>query len=325
LEDVGMATLRSGEDAATWRDGVLIAAATLAFAFVSAHFELGETIAAMTRPRERFQLDELPATLLVMALGLAWFAWRRMREARTALRRQVAFETELTTALAENRRLERANVRIQEEERKNLARELHDELGQYLNAIKVDAVCLRDAQALDVGEVKRGASLIVGIVDHLQIIVRDLVRRLRPAGLDELGLAAAIEDCLDGWRRRMPATNFECHVDAGLADLGEAVNMALFRIVQEGLTNVARHAQASHVAIHLEQEQVAGNTARLVRLCISDDGVGIAHLATPPARGLGLVGMRERVESLGGNFEASNAAGGGFRIAAQLPIQHALA
>ncbi len=320
-----MATHRPGDTAGTWRDGMVVAAATLVFAFVSAHFELGETIAAMTRPLERYQLDELPGVLLFMALGFAWLAWRRMREARAALRRQVAIEAELKSALAENRRLERANVKIQEDERKNLARELHDELGQYLNAIKVDAVCLRDTNPLDPADVKRCASLIIGIVDRLQCTVHDVVRRLRPTGLDELGLAAAIEECVDGWRRRLPSVIFDCHVAPGLTNLGEAVNMALYRLVQEGLTNVARHAQANHVAVTIEQHQADSDRAGFAVLRIADDGVGIGPSTPALTSGLGLVGMRERVEALGGAFEVLNEAKRGFRIAARLPLQEVCA
>ena len=319
-----MTTHRQGNAAAAWRDGMAIAAATLLFVFVSVYCELGETIAAMTRPRERYQLDELPGTLLFMALGLAWFAWRRMREVRMALQRQVAIEAELTVALEENRRLERANVKVQEDERKSLARELHDELGQYLNAIKVDAVCLRDACPIDPADAKRCASLIIGIVDRLQGRVHDVVRRLRPTGLDELGLAAAIEDCMDGWRRRLPAVRFDCQVAPGLTNLGEAVNMTLYRLVQEGMTNIARHAQANHVAVTIEQHPADPDRASFVLLRISDDGVGVGSSTATSASGLGLVGMRERVEALGGAFEASNASERGFRIAARLPLQEAL-
>ena len=110
-------------------DFALVVIATVLFAMVSAHFELGETISAWTHPRERYQLDELPGALLVTALGGAWFAWRRTGEVRRELQRRIAIEAELTAALSENRRLERENVRIQEDERRILARELHDELG----------------------------------------------------------------------------------------------------------------------------------------------------------------------------------------------------
>jgi two-component system, NarL family, sensor histidine kinase UhpB len=314
-----MATYRTDDDA-TWRDLAIVIAAGIVFAVLSAHFELGEMIAAMTLSRERYQLDELPGIFLFMALGLVWFAWRRLRETRAALQRQIAIEAKLGAALAENRRLERANIRIQEDERKNLAREMHDEFGQYLNAIKVDAVGLRDATAQDPVEVKRCSARIIGIVDHLQNAARDIVRRLRPAGLDELGLAAAIEDCLEGWRRRLPAVTFECKLAAELETFDEDVNITLYRLVQEGLTNVARHAHASRVTIDLDQHHAGDNGSGVVELRIRDNGVGAAASA---GSGVGLVGMRERVESLAGTFAASNVAGGGFRITARLPLRDA--
>ena len=102
------------DNAVAWVDSALVLGATVLFAIVSAHFELGETISTWTHPHERYQLDELPGVLLVMALGGAWFAWRRTVEVRGELRRRLAIEAELTAALSENRRLERENVRIQE-------------------------------------------------------------------------------------------------------------------------------------------------------------------------------------------------------------------
>ena len=186
-----MATHRAGDATRTWRDAAVIATATLLFAFVSVQFELSETIAALTRPRERFQLDELPGILLFMALGLAWFAWRRVQEVRATLQHKIAIEAELTAALADNRRLERATIRIQEDERRNLARELHDELGQYLNAIKVDAVYLRDANPLLAVDAKRCASLMIACsarctmwsddCDQRDSTSSDLPRRLKSA------------------------------------------------------------------------------------------------------------------------------------------------
>ena len=157
--------------------------------------------------------------------------------------------------------------------------------------------------------------------------MHDVVRRLRPTGLDELGLAAAIEDCMDGWRRRLPSVSFDCHVAAELTNLGEAVNMTLYRLVQEGLTNVARHARASHVAVTIDEHQAEPDRAGFVMLRISDDGVGVGVGPSTPTSGsgLGLVGMRERVEALGGAFEASSTAERGFRIAARLPLREALA
>jgi len=308
--------------AAAWSDLALVVSVTVLFALLSVHLELGEIISAWTRPHERYQLDELPGVLLVMALSLAWFAWRRVGEVRKELQLRLAIEAELTATLSENRRLERANVAVQEEERRSLARELHDELGQYLNAIKVEAVCLRDSRRTDAALVEHTAASIGASVDHIQQAVRDIVQRLRPAGLDELGLAAAIEDCVDGWRRRLPAVRFDYEFAAEESNWGEAVNMTMYRLVQEGLTNVARHARASRVAIRLERLTAIANPAGLVRLEVTDDGVGIAG-PRDGISGLGLAGMRERVESLGGVFEAANAASGvGFRILANIPLHN---
>ena len=318
-----MKGFRRSESAAAWQDLAAIAIATGLFAVLSVHFELSERISTWTRPLERYQLDELPGIVMFIALGLAWFGWRRTGEAQAELHRRRAIESDLTTALHANRQLERANARIQEDERKTLARELHDELGQYLNAIKVNAVCLRDADPLEVDDVQGGAAAIIGIVDRVQGTVRDMMRRLRPPGLDELGLPAAIEHCIDSWRRPMSSVRFEFEVADGLEEMGETVNMTLYRLVQEGLTNVAKHAQARRVNIRLEQLKPAANQVASVTLQLSDDGVGLTSSMT--ASGLGLVGMRERVEALGGSFEAANVTPRGFRIVATLPLQEARA
>jgi len=301
------------------RDLIWVALGTLVFAALSIHFELSETVVAWTQSRERFQVDELPGTLLFLALALVWFAWRRIDEFRTELAQRRAVERRLATALDANQRLARDNVRIQEEERRNLARELHDELGQYLNAIKVDAVCTRDAAASDTAEVRRGAWSIVESVDHVHTTLRDVMRRLRPPGLDELGLVAALESCVDGWRRRAPGVSFDLHAPEATSDWGEAVNITIYRIVQEGLTNVAKHAQATRVEIHLDtRATIAGGDSVVLR--VSDNGVGMPETAT--TGGLGLLGMRERLETLGGRLDASGASSTGFTLIATLPLAH---
>jgi two-component system sensor histidine kinase UhpB len=296
------------------RDVCIVVVATACFALLSAYFELSEAIFAWTRTAERFQLDELPGALMFLALAMAWFAWRRMRELHTALCERRIVERELAAALERNQRLARDNMRIQDEERRNLAREMHDELGQYLNAIKLDAVHIR--QTGD-GAIRESAESIVQSADHMQQTVRDVMRRLRPPGLDELGLPAAIEHCVDGWRRRMPAVRFALSAPEGLADLGEAINMTLYRVVQEGLTNVAKHARATRVEVCLEQGDAEDGT-RPVVLRVCDDGAGARRPAAADA--LGIVGMRERVESLGGTLETCVGPKRGFSLVATLPM-----
>src|SRR5579859_2557354 len=127
------------------RDAALIAVISIAAAIICVKFDLSEALLGWTRLHERLQLDELPALLLVVACCLVWFSVRRYTEARDQLVMRRAIEARLAEALAENQRLAQQYVDMQECERKALARDLHDELGQNLNVIKLDAVSIRDA------------------------------------------------------------------------------------------------------------------------------------------------------------------------------------
>ncbi len=297
------------------RDLAWLCVAMIAAAFVSVHFELSETLLAWTRPWERYQLDELPGMLLFLALALAWFAWRRMREARVALVHRLALERDLAAALAENRRLSQSVVQLQEDERRSLAREMHDELGQHLNAIKIDAVTIRDC-ANGTGSGRSGAEGIIRVVDRVHAVVRDMTRKLRPAGLDELGLAAALENHVEEWRARHAGIAIEFSTEGELDCLGESLNMLVYRVVQESLTNVARHAQAHSVKVHVARG--ADMSADELVIGISDDGNGV--VARKASAGLGLIGMRERVEAAGGRLETGGAPGCGFRVLARVPL-----
>jgi two-component system, NarL family, sensor histidine kinase UhpB len=304
------------------RDLARVAIVSVLFAALSIRFELSEQLLAWTQPQERFQLDELPGILLVVACGLLWFAWRRMRDARAELHRRLRAEADLRKALLENRRLAQAHVDLQERERRGLARELHDELGQCLNAIKLDAVAIGAAGARP-EDVRSATASIIELSDGLQAVVRDMLRRLRPPGLDELGLVAALTHCIDGWRRRMPGVRycFEAppHDDG---NWGESVNIALYRLVQEGLTNVARHADADCVSIELACPGATGAEKEVVLTMRNNgtrrDGVGVRP-------GLGLLGMRERIAALGGTLTVRVDPPGAFHLEARVPVGRAVA
>jgi two-component system, NarL family, sensor histidine kinase UhpB len=303
--------------ALAWRDAAAVACVTVLAFLLSAHFEFSEALFALTRHWEYFQVDELPVGMFVLSLGLIWISWKRYRDANRELEARRIAEARLEAVLSENRRLARENLRIQEVERKHLARELHDELGQYLNAIKLDAVSIRDGG----GDVARAAAdasqSIIRTVDHVHGAVSGMIGRLRPVGLDELGLVAAIEHCVDEWRQRLPGTRFNLSADGNFDDLGESLTLTVYRLIQEGLTNISKHANATEARLALERIPGTQSTGDELRLCVADDGCGM-DLGERRSR-FGLSGMRERVEMSGGTFELASAPGRGLRFSVCLP------
>jgi two-component system sensor histidine kinase UhpB len=300
-----------------WRDASVVAGITALSLALSAHFQLSEQLYAATRHWEYFQVDEMPFGMLVLSACLIWLSWKRYRHARLELHARRIAEARLSGVLAENRQLTRENLRIQEIERKHLARELHDELGQYLNAIKLDAVAIRESRGSD-AEFSTNTSLaIIRTVDHVHGAVSEMIARLRPVALDELGLIAAIEHCVDHWRQRLPDTRFELSVRGKFEGLGEPLNLTLYRLIQEGLTNIYKHANAQRAEIALERITSGASGMDELYLTVADDGCGMQ----PGARNsrFGLNGMRERVEIAGGTFVLTSEPGRGLRFVARMP------
>jgi two-component system sensor histidine kinase UhpB len=152
----------------------------------------------------------------------------------------------------------------------------------------------------------------------LHAVVRDLVRELRPIALDDLGLQAALEHYLDHCQQRMPQVRKSIALEGELDTLGELLNLAIYRLTQEALTNVSRHAQAGNVSIRLSRSGPPMEATDAVTFNISDDGRGANPGETHG--GLGLVGMRERVEMLGGQWRITTSPGQGFSLFARIPV-----
>jgi two-component system, NarL family, sensor histidine kinase UhpB len=285
-------TLRPSRGDSLWRDLLLAVALAMLVGMLAAQVELSELLFEYTRRWEGLELDEWPTALLVFATFMVALYARR--------------HAQLRRALAENRYLMGRIIDVQEQERRRLARELHDELGQTLNAIKLDALALPESPL---------AQRIAGNADRVYRAAADLVRNLRPPALDELGLAAALEACVMRWRDSYPELAVQLSVGGQLEDLGETVNLALYRIVQEALTNCVRHAGAGHFFIDLTR---APDRQASLLLEMRDDGRGFAV----PAQGAGngLRGMRERVTLLGGRFELLSEPGQGVTIRVELPV-----
>jgi two-component system, NarL family, sensor histidine kinase UhpB len=302
---------RAGRKTSARRDFAVVVLVAVVAAVLCVWFDVSELVAAWTRPHERLQLDELPGVLLVLAVALVWFSWRRYVEARQQLNLRRAAEAELAEALAENQRLALKYVDSQESERKALARDLHDELGQFVNAIKLDAVAVRDSAA-SYAPIATIARAMIQNIDRVYDALGGLIRQLRPVGFDNLGLLAALEHCVDEWRSRLPQISIEMS-SAGNLELDETRALVVFRLVQEALTNIARHSQATQARILIERT----DAGRGVQVLIIDNGRG-ADLSVP-RRGLGLIGMRERVAALGGSITLASAPGEGFKVMASIP------
>jgi len=307
----------TGRKMSARRDIVLIVVIAVVAAYFCAKYNLSEALLRWTRPLERLQLDEVPAVLLVIAVCLVWFSSRRYFEANRQLLLRRNVEARLADALAENQRLAQQYVDVQEHERKALARDLHDELGQYLNAIKLDAVSIRDA-ASDIAGAQNATQAMIANIDRMYSVVTGLIRQLRPVGFDDLGLTAALEHCVNEWRLRLPQTNIDMSITGEFQSMHETRGLAVYRLVQEALTNIARHAEATNVEIRIASERSA-NLDQRVEILIFDNGRGSD--LTVPRCGLGLVGMRERVSALGGSIVLSSEPGAGFKVTASVPMQ----
>lgn len=221
---------------------------------------------------------------------------------------------ELASTLARQANAERLKV---EAERKRLSLEMHDEIGQMLAALNINLEMLRRRQNNpEAGEPLENS---IKITASLVKTVRRIVHQLRPLQLDEFGLVAAVREHIEMIRKHS-MIDVTLNEDLGSTRLPRAVELACFRIVQESLTNVMRHASACHVEVRLTR------SADALHLSVSDDGVGMEPADSPPGGPetghLGLHGMRERTQSLGGSFQVSTEPGQGCRIIAVIPLTY---
>lgn len=240
----------------------------------------------------------------------------------------------LERATAENRLLVRKLISVQDDERRELARELHDEMGPYLFAIRAGALALAgqaevlEAEALAEGAPARegggfdgaafaaGCRMLIAHVNAVQRLNAGALRRLRPQALGELGASAALRALVGGWRSMGCPLEVSLSLPPGLDAVSDTLALTLYRVVQEGLTNVRRHAGATRAEV--TAVFTTGPDGRpAVTLCVRDNGVGLSGGAR---QGLGLLGMEERVRALGGSVALANAEGGGAALTVSLPL-----
>ncbi|MBL1262485.1 sensor histidine kinase [Methylomicrobium sp. RS1] len=249
-----------------------------------------------------------------LAHRLPTFELREWAQTAAAINQLAAAQQQL---LAERQKLAVQLIDLQEQERRDLARELHDEFGQCLTAINAVAASITHTAERECPELIEETARIARISGHMMTHVRGLLGRLRPAEFDELGLAASLSSLVGGWNKHGAGKiRYESNITGDCGALPEPQAIALFRIAQECLTNIAKHSAANHGEVML---RVAEERAVLT---VRDDGI-TSTLPLPEGPGIGLLGIRERVAALQGRLTLSIAEPHGLQVEVVLPIRRA--
>jgi signal transduction histidine kinase len=270
-------------------------------------------IALVYRSVQR-ELWQLLGLALAIGVAVAVLAVMYAGRLEKRLRQQMARGVELARELQD---LSAKLVTAQEEERRHIARELHDEIGQALTAIKVELAIAESAmqKVSGPGSVLQSARSITDSALHQ---VRDLSYLLHPAALDEFGLVSAVDAHVKRFATRSAIAAEFTH-DEMDGRLAPEIEAGAYRIIQEALTNVVKHARASECRVHIARD------ANRVRIIIEDNGIGFdpSTIRSGDRRGLGLIGMRERASHLLGTIHIDSARGQGTRIVVELPVRRA--
>ncbi|MEO8811479.1 MAG: histidine kinase [Caulobacteraceae bacterium] len=214
---------------------------------------------------------------------------------------------------ARNDALEAQLRTLQDEERADLARDLHDEIGPHLFAAGIDAAMA--TRMIEAGETREALGSLAAIrtgVSHMQRLVRDILGRLSPTEPADLGLAGAVRELVAFWRGRLPAAAFETRLPPDDAAIPQAQASILYRVVQEGLSNAVRHGRPTRISVEVAMAEAGGIVAR-----VADNG---APAKGATGAGRGLTGMRERVEAAGGRLDIEVGRVGGWTLTARLPV-----
>jgi two-component system sensor histidine kinase UhpB len=263
---------------------------------------------------ERIQRGELTFRLPPLRgheAGAIGSAFNRMAEAVEDKVQAERKAREAETRLEERREMARIVEQKVEEERRLIAHELHDEFGQSVTAIRSLAHAIAAQGGRDAATAE-AAKLISDEAARLYDNMHGLIPRLTPLSLDTLGLASTLESLVKDWQRRYPTIDLSLRQNFS-SDLGPSVALTIYRVVQEGLINALRHAQASRVAVEVESD------SEKIVVTVTDDGIGLPADWARPGH-FGLRGLAERVEHLAGSFSVRNEPPRGVQLKAQIPL-----
>jgi len=203
-----------------------------------------------------------------------------------------------------------------EDERRSLARELHDELGQYVSAVKIFAQNIINRSKGKDKNIEESALSVTSAANQIYDGMHSIIRQLRPGSLDNLGLAETLKDMVSGWRSQHSAINIDLFVGESLGHLGEAISINVYRIIQEAMNNCLKHAEAKNISISLD------NKKKQLALVFKDDGVGFDTTLLAKTKQFGLIGMQERVKSLNGIFSIKSTPNKGTLINITIPLDN---
>jgi two-component system, NarL family, sensor histidine kinase UhpB len=285
---------------------------SLLYSFVL-YINLAELISDSLAKYEEFQLDELPYLILFIALSMALFTKNRMAELKETIALKELAEKDNATLLAENQLLTQHVLEVQERERLELARELHDDIGQFLTGISLDIATLVSYQDENIALLAKRISNNCRMTRNIS---RKLIRRLRPSTLDSQGIVAAVKAVVQEWLTYNSKIKAEIEIDDAIQSLSEKTNITIYRVVQEALTNISKHAHASQINIVLKFDQARAAISLLIR----DNGIGIQQ--STKKFGFGLIGMRERIHALQGEINIHSVIAQGTTLQVLIPTQH---
>jgi len=226
--------------------------------------------------------------------------------------KKIAEESKLK--LEENRKFTQLIQSHIEDERRSLARELHDELGQYVSAIKIFASNISNKAKKLSPEIEKNADSVISAANQIYDGMHSIIKQLRPSSLDNLGLAETLKDTVNTWQKQYQDLEIHLSIKGDLSHLNETLNINIYRIIQEAMNNVLKHSKAKVIKINLVL-----NKKGLLELNFSDDGQGMDLKKVDQTKNFGILGMQERIQSLNGSFELISKKNQGTQILISVP------
>jgi two-component system sensor histidine kinase UhpB len=309
-------------------EAILILTSTISMYFIASYFQFAESWQEWAQHKEKYQFDELVFVFLTFSICLILFTYRRYKDLETSLKHNIVISnrlenknTEISTLLNQNRELINHITQAREMERNQLANDLHDVFGQHLAAIDVNlAVAIKYSK--DDDKLNPILNTIQTSASHLINVTRSQLHSIKQPSLKSVGLSASIESFVSQWLVSFPSyqLSISTHVEDSWVDYD--TGLSIYRCIQESLSNIVKHAKASAIIISVRthKNKVANESGeKEIVLIIQDDGVGLTS-GKKPASGFGIIGMRERISALSGEFFIEPCEPTGTKIQIKIPL-----